>query len=152
MFNSTAPTSSVFTIGSLVNTNTSNNYIAYCFHPVEGYSRFGKYIGSGNADGTFVFTGFRPRYIMTKLALDQVNAASWQIYDTARNPNNVIPTYLFADSNIAESDTGSTYYNFDILSNGFKLRAGNTYGVNQAGATYIYMAFAEAPFKYANAK
>ena len=146
----TAPTTSVFSIGAAF--NSGETLVCYAFHSVEGYSKFGKYIGNGNADGTFVFTGFRPRYIMTKLASDQINASGWIIYDTARHPNNVIPTYFFAHDSDAESDTASTYINLDIVSNGFKLRAGNTYGVNQAGATYIYMAFAEAPFKYANAR
>ena len=149
----TAPTSSVFTVHDAHSVNADGEkYVAYVFADVEGYSKFGSYTGNGNADGTFVFTGFRPRYIMTKLASDQINAANWQIYDTARHPSNVIPTYLFADSSGAESDSASTYFNLDIVSNGFKLRAGNTYGVNQLGATYIYMAFAEAPFKYANAR
>ena len=146
----TAPTTSVFSVGAAF--NSGETLVCYAFHSVEGYSKFGKYIGNGNADGTFVFTGFRPRYIMTKLASDQINASGWIIYDTARHPNNVIPTYFFAHDSDAESDTASTYINLDIVSNGFKLRAGNTYGVNQAGATYIYMAFAEAPFKYANAR
>ena len=128
------------------------NYVAYCFTGIEGYSAFGSYTGNGSTDGPFVYTGFTPKYVMLKVVSGQINATNWQIFDTARNPNNVIPTYLFADSNGAESDSASTYFNTDILSNGFKLRAANTYGINQSGATYIYMAFAENPFKNSNAR
>jgi len=135
------------------NVNKSgDNYIAYCFAEVEGYSAFNTYVGNGSTDGPFVYTGFRPAFVMVKLSANQINAASWQIYDTTRNTFNVIPTYLFADSAGAESDSAATYFNADILSNGFKLRAANTYGINQSGATYIYMAFAENPFKNANAR
>ncbi len=135
------------------NVNKSgDNYIAYCFAEVEGYSAFNTYVGNGSTDGPFVYTGFRPAFVMVKLAANQINAASWQIYDTTRNTFNVIPTYLFADSAGAESNSAATYFSADILSNGFKLRAANTYGINQSGATYIYMAFAENPFKNANAR
>ncbi len=154
LWNNTAPTSSVFSIGSYDYVNFNNSkYIAYCFAPVEGYSSFGSYTGNGSStDGPFIYTGFRPAWILVKVATSQINATSWQIYDATRNTFNVIPTYLFADSAGAESDTASTYFNTDILSNGFKLRAANTYGVNQSGATYIYMAFAENPFKNSNAR
>ena len=132
---------------------TGRTYVSYCFAEVLGYSAIGSYTGSGSStDGPFIYTGFTPRWILAKVASSQINATSWQIYDTARNPNNVIPTYLFGDSNSAESDSASTYFNADILSNGFKLRAANTYGINQSGATYIYMAFAENPFKNSNAR
>ena len=145
-------TSSVIGLRAGYTTVATEDHIAYCFAAKEGYSAIGTYTGNGSTDGPFVYTGFRPAWIMTKLSLNQINAASWQIYDTARNTFNVIPTYLFADSAGAESDSASTYFNADILSNGFKLRAANTYGINQNGATYIYMAFAENPFKNALAR
>jgi len=152
-WNNTAPTSTVFSLGTASSVNQSGeDLIAWCWRAIEGYSSFSSYTGTGSTDGPFVYTGFRPAFIMMKLSSNQINAASWQIYDTARNTFNVIPTYLFADSAGAESDSASTYFNADILSNGFKLRAANTYGMNQSGATYIYMAFAENPFKNANAR
>jgi len=145
--------STVFSPPDLLYGNENGaTYINYCFAEIEGYSSFGSYTGNGSTDGPFVYTGFAPRYVLLKVASGQINATNWQIYDTARNPNNVIPTYLVADTTGAESDSAATYFNLDIVSNGFKLRAANTYGMNQAGATYIYMAFAEAPFKYANAR
>ena len=146
MFNSTAPTSSVFTIGSLVNTNTDKNYIAYCFHPVEGYSKFGSYTGNGSADGTFVFTGFRPAWIMFKRT-DSAN--SWLILDNQRDTDNPVHKFLHADATDAE-DT-SNDQDVDFTSNGFKIRNANARN-NASGGSYIYMAFAEQPFKYANAK
>ena len=152
-WNSTAPTSTVFSLGTGTDANASGaTAVAYCFAEVPGYSSFGKYTGNGSTDGPFIYTGFTPRWILAKVASSQLNATSWQIYDTARNPNNAIPTYLFADSANAESDSAASYFNVDIVSNGFKLRAINTYGMNQSGAVYIYMAFAENPFKNSNAR
>ena len=146
-------TSTVFGTKGSSAANGVGSIVAYCFAEVAGYSAFGSYIGNGSStDGPFIYTGFRPAWILVKVAANQINAASWQIYDTTRNTFNVIPTYLFADSSGAESDTASTYFSADILSNGFKLRAANTYGINQSGATYIYMAFAENPFKNALAR
>jgi len=126
--------------------------IAYCFHDVEGYSKFGSYTGNGSTDGPFVYTGFRPAYIMAKVAVNQLNAADWQIWDTARETYNPEILYLHANTSAAESNSAPTYFSADLVSNGFKLRSANTYGMNQSGATYIYMAFAENPFKYANAR
>ena len=157
-WNNTAPTSSVFSTTDASSADRATNYsgdnfVAYCFAEVEGFSSFGSYAGNGSAtDGPFIYTGFRPAYVMVKLSANQINPANWQIYDTARNTFNVIPTYLFADAAGAESNSASTYFNADILSNGFKIRGANTYGINQNGATYIYIAFAENPFKYSNAR
>jgi hypothetical protein len=144
-FNNTAPTSTVFTIGSSsANSNQSATYVAYCFAEVAGYSKFGSYIGNGSADGTFVYTGFRPRFIMLK---NVGGSANWIIQDTATNPSNNAANYLLPDSSSSEG-TNSV---FDILSNGFKIR--NTFSAwNTNGNTYIFAAFAEAPFKYANAR
>lgn len=141
-----SPSSTVF---SLPNTNYNNNVsgntiVAYCFAPVAGYSAFGSYTGNGSADGPFVYLGFRPRYLMMKRT---DVAADWWIQDTSRNPSNAVNKQLYANT----SDADSTDNWSDILSNGFKIR--NTYsGNNASGGTYIYMAFAENPFKYANAR
>jgi hypothetical protein len=145
-WNNTAPTSSVFSVGTSYYTNYSaTTYVAYCFAPVDGYSAFGTYVGNGSADGTFVYTGFRPRYIMYKRT--DRSGDSWNIFDTARNPNNVVNLTLQA--NLSDADfTGDT---LDILSNGFKLRVAS--GSNNAsGGNYIYMAIAETPFKYSRSR
>ena len=143
----TAPTSSVFSPGNgIVNTSIYDEMIAYCFAPVEGYSAMGSYVGNGSADGPFVFTGFRPRWILFK---NSSNAAPWNIFDTARDTYNVVENGLLANSSNAEfSGTDRC----DILSNGFKLKAGSGTEPNQSGHTYIYAAFAEHPQKYSRAR
>jgi len=130
--------------------NTGGNengttYVAYCWTPVAGYSAFGSYIGNGNVDGPFVYTGFKPRFVMIK---DATNAATqWTMLDSARNNYNVVDARLIANLNNAENAQNL----LDFTSNGFKLR--DTYSViNTSGANLIYMAFAECPFKYANAR
>ena len=146
VFNDTAPTSTVFSLGSDVTVNgSSGTLIAYCFHSVEGYCKVGSYSGNGNADGTFVYTGFRPAWIMQKKSSSSGN--DWTIYDTARDTFNVAEDLLRPNLSNVESDTTS----FDILSNGFKIRS-SAGSFNASGATFIYLAFAEAPFKYANAR
>jgi len=142
-WNSTLPTSTVFSVGndSAVNTN-GNNYVAYCFSEVAGFSRFGSYTGNGSSDGPFVFTGFKPRFVLFKISSGVNN---WQIYDTARNTYNAVVNSLYPDlSNAEATDSG-----LDVLSNGFKLRGGS---VNASGQTFIYAAFAENPFKYSLAR
>tara|TARA_R100000544_G_scaffold37170_1_gene27564 strand:+ start:625 stop:1671 length:1047 start_codon:yes stop_codon:yes gene_type:complete len=142
MFQSTDPTSSVFSVGTSVNANASSaNIIAYCLAEVKGYSKFGSYVGNGNANGTFVYTGFKPAFIIWKRTQD--SGYDWDIYDTARDTHNVAFKELLANANGAESD--GTTLSLDILSNGFKLRTNNNNG-NASGKTYIYMAFAENPF------
>ena len=126
-------TSSVIGLRAGYTTVATENHIAYCFAEVEGYSSIGSYTGTGATDGPFVYTGFRPAWILVKVATGQTNATSWNVLDTTRNTFNVIPTYLFLDSAAVESDSASTYYSADILSNGFKIRAANTYGINQSG-------------------
>jgi hypothetical protein len=145
-WNSTTPTSSVFSVGTGNGTNASaGTYVAYCFAPVAGYSAFGSYTGNGSADGPFVYLGFRPRFLLIKSSSDAYN---WFINDSSRNPTNVTGLDLSPNLSNAESNDTPT---FDFLSNGFKLR--NTYiSQNGSGTTYIYMAFAENPFKYANAR
>jgi hypothetical protein len=131
----------VFSVGSLNRTNTSTDQmLAYCFADVEGYSKFGKYVGNNSADGPFVHLGFRPAFVIVKAS--STSGYSWNIIDTARDTYNTQGLYLFANTSGAEG-SGS---NVDILSNGFKLRNAGA-GVNGSGITYIYMAFAENPFK-----
>jgi hypothetical protein len=145
VWNSTTPTSSVFTIGTDANLKASGNHVAYCFHSVEGYSKFGSYTGNGSTDGTFVYTGFRPAFVLVKNASV---AQSWRIWDTARNTSNETNLYLTPNGNGVE---GSTSVSIDILSNGFKPQGSNA-SMNGSGNTMLYMAFAETPFRYANAR
>ncbi len=147
MWNSTAPTSSVFSLGTDADVNASgNNYVAYCFAEVAGFSKFGKYIGNGNADGPFVYCGFRPRFILVKRS-DAID--SWMIYDTSRMPYNIANLALYPNASTAE--TTETNNPFDILSNGFKMRGTGT-TTNASSGTYVFAAFAEAPFNYARAR
>ena len=149
IWNGTAPTSTVFSLGTDtdLNANGATN-VAYCFAPVAGYSAFGRYTGNGSADGPFVYLGFRPRFVMFKNATGAGN--SWVIFDTSRTPSNQDFLELKPESAGAESPAGSYAY-FDFLSNGFKVRTTST-AENASGQTIIYMAFAENPFKYANAR
>ena len=157
-WNNTSPTSSVFSVGNWggVNGNTST-YVAYCFAAVAGYSAFGSYTGNGSTDGPFVYTGFRPRYVMWKRSDTGGANQDWIIHDTARSTYNAVQfnNQLVANSSVAEgkqSDGGSPAGPcLDILSNGFKLRDTTSY-VNANGGTFIYAAFAESPFKYALAR
>ena len=145
MWNSTSPTSSVFTVNAVDGANGSGgNYIAYCFADVQGYSKFSSYVGNGNADGTFVYTGFKPAWVMVK----NTNAVNhWAIYDNKRIGFNTENNYLRADGSYAEGS--ETWGDFDLLSNGFKPRATDAM-INSSGNTFIYMAFAENPFVASN--
>ena len=139
-------TSTVFGVnGSYagVNANT-NTYVAYCFAEIAGYSKFGSYTGNGSANGTFVFTGFRPAFIMCKRT---DSTGFWAMLDDARGPYNVVDEALYANANNAESTAQAT----DFTSNGFKFRTTDS-DVNSNGGTHIYMAFAENPFKYSLAR
>ena len=138
-WNNTAPTSTVFTTGTWW--YSSENYIAYCWHEVDGFSKFGKYTGNGSADGPFVYTGFRPAWIMIKNA---GATASWFILDAARNTFNPVENWLVADDPQAEVVTSGDR-KIDFLSNGFKIRATTT-DFNGSSGNMIYMAFAEHPF------
>ena len=147
------PTSSVFTIRSDTAVSAANRYrtngggsykyVAYCWTPIAGFSAFGSYTGNGSADGPFVYTGFKPRYVMFKRT---DSAASWIIRDTARDPYNVSLTSLYANLSDADDTSGGSAYGVDILSNGFKLR-GSGGGLNASGGTFIYAAFSSNPFK-----
>ena len=151
VFWSVLPSSTIFGIGGSVNlpryTNgASQNYIAYCFAEKQGFSKFGKYVGNGDADGPFVYTGFKPAFVMIKNASA---VESWVVYDTARNTFNLTNLKLSPDTADSENNTdavgGLAYNNIDILSNGFKCRSNNA-ATNGSGNTIIYMAFAENPF------
>lgn len=142
-WNDTTPTSTVFSIGT--GYTSGNNYVAYCFAQVAGYSAFGSYTGNGSTDGPFIFTGFRPRFVMFKRT-DAVE--QWAIRDTARDTYNATELELFPNLSNAEEDNN---LGIDLLSNGFKIRnSANRY--NASSGTYIYMAFCESPFRYANAR
>jgi hypothetical protein len=138
IWNDTAPTSSIFSLGSSGAPNGSgDNHIAYCFAEKTGYSKFGSYVGNGNADGTFVYTGFKPAFVMTK---EWEGASDWYINDTKRDFNGNDASLL---ANTSGAEFTSSSLNVDMLSNGFKLRSANPSTNEVAG--YIYMAFAEAP-------
>ena len=139
-FNNTSPTSSVFSVGTEANTNASGGtFVAYCWSEIAGFSKFGSYTGNGSASGPFVYTGFRPRFLMIKRT---DSAGSWFMVDTARSPYNIANLDLFANA----SDAEAVINNIDILSNGFRPTDSNT-GTNASGGNFIYMAFAENPFK-----
>jgi hypothetical protein len=145
-WNNTSPTSKVFSIGISVGTNASGaTMVAYCFAPVAGYSAFGSYVGNAAADGPFIYTGFRPEYVLIKAS---TSTGDWIIEDTVRSPYNVSTNYLVANTTGIET-TGQL---IDFLSNGFKIRVAVSSAMNGSGTTYIYAAFAENPFKYSLAR
>jgi hypothetical protein len=137
-----APTTTTFGIGTSISTNL-DTYVAYCFAEIPGFSKFGSYTGNGNADGPFVYLGFRPRYVMIKKSSG--TGGSWVVLDSSRDTYNPETSGLFTDSNSAES----AGYFTDFTSNGFKLRVA---AINVTSDTYIYAAFAEMPFQFANAR
>ena len=148
MFNNTAPTTSVFSVGSDGSTNASGEKcIAYCFADVKGYSKFGSYTGNGNNDGAFVYTGFKPAWFLIK---SSSNAEQWEMVDNKRNTINPLNLLLYPDQGVAEF-TGSTgdRLHCDFTANGVKLR-GNASSANGNGLTYIYMCLAESPFVNSN--
>ena len=148
VFNSTHPTSSVINLGSNVGANGSsgtNNMICYAFANVEGFCKIDSYTGNGNAEGPFVHTGFSPQWILFRVTS---TSDAWQIYDTKRHTINPFGTTIAPNSNAVESSFSAR---LDILSNGFKVRTTNT-ALNGSGEDYIFMAFAESPFKTANAQ
>ena len=142
-----APTSSVFSTPYVSGSNiNANNYVAYCWTPIAGYSSFGSYTGNGSSDGPFVYTGFRPKFVMIKRT---DSTGIWYINDSSRDTYNVVGLDLSPNSSSAESNDSPVQ---DFLSNGFKLRNGSYTSFNASGGTYIYMAFAENPFKNALAR
>lgn len=143
-WSNTTPTSTVFSQGSW---DSGYTKVAYCFAPVAGYSAFGSYVGNGSNDGPFVYTGFRPRFLLIKNTTTA--GTNWEIWDSARDLYNVESNRLYPDSSAAENGGQNAY---DFLSNGFKARQAGSTDTNQSGATIIYAAFAEVPFAFANAR
>ena len=142
VWNDTAPTSSVFSVGTANSTNgSSDNMIAYCFTEKKGYSKFGSYTGNGNADGAFITTGFLPAWIMVK-PIDATQ--NWQIHDLKRLGYNIKNYNLSSNNSAAEAENDF----MDILSNGFKIKRADV--LNVSGDRYIYWAFAKAPFTNSN--
>ena len=143
-FNDTEPTTSVFTVHTNTNTNQSGQVmIAYCFTEKTGYSKFGKYEGNGNADGVFIYTGFKPAFVLIKNSTDA--GELWEMFDNRRigyNPNNY---RLYPSDNTAED----TSLRIDLVSNGFKLRTNGSH-INESGDTMVYWAFAENPIVGSN--
>jgi hypothetical protein len=141
VWNSTTPTSSVFAVGTSADTNNNNSdIIAYCFADVQGFSKMGSYIGNGNADGTFVYTGFKPAFVMIKMTSE---AQNWGIYDNKRLGYNEVKNVLFPNlDNVENTDLAP----IDLLSNGFKMRrdASASDQNNKNGGSYIYMAFGQS--------
>ena len=149
-FGTNNPTSSLFSVYTNYTNDSGANYVAYCFAQVAGYSAFGSYTGNGSTDGPFVFTGFRPKYILIKRT---DTTASWYVYDTVRQNYNAMGAQtdpLLPNSSSAEGGPDASWY-IDALSNGFKIRNASNFDNNSSG-TYIYACFAESPFKYANAR
>ena len=140
-WNDTEPTSSVFSVGTSANTNNgSDDFIAYCFAEKKGYSKFGSYTGNGNADGTFIYTGFRPAFVIIKNSSRA--SENWNLIDNKRDGFNGSNENLAPNLDGAESSGNNRW---DILSNGFKCRDTNN-EVNNSSDTYIFMAFSESPF------
>jgi len=155
-WSNTAPTSTVFTYNQSYSFGGNNTaeMIGYAFHSVDGYSKVGSYKGNASnategLDGTFVYTGFRPAWVMCKLTT--LAGESWLIKDNKRSPFNPADEWLYADKNSAEATASTALRDIDFLSNGFKFK-GHSTELNGDGHTYIYIAFAETPFKYSNAR
>ena len=140
-WNDTAPTSTVFSVNHEATAGAlGNKMIAYCWHGVDGFSKFGKYTGNGVSDGPFVYTGFKPAWLLVKAN----NAANWYLCDAARSPMNPLTTFLHTDR--SDADYSNFGRGFDFLSNGFKVRQESGYGANYSGVDTYFIAFAEHPF------
>jgi len=145
-WNDTAPSASVFTVGNNGDVNISGkDIIAYCFHSVEGYSKVGSYVGNGDADGTFVYTGMKPAFLLVKNI--PTAARNWFIFDSARDTYNIVEKKLYPNLTNAEADADA----YDFVSNGFKVRSSDA-NWNTSGESYLYLAFSESPFKTSNAR
>jgi len=147
IYNDTIPSSTTFTVGNYSQINgSSNTFISYCFAEKKGFSKFGSYTGNGSTDGTFVYTGFKPAFVMCKVT----SADNWVMYDNKRDTFNVTEQILRPNTSGAEgTESGAK---MDLLSNGFKLRGsgGGLGQTNASGSTYIYMAFASEPLTGTN--
>jgi len=146
VFNDTEPTSSVFSVGTDDAANKNNDsLIAYLFAEKQGYSKFGSYIGNGNANGSFVYLGFKPAFLMIKCT---DAARSWQIHNSKSSPFNTGNTNARLFANLVDAEAANS--SLDLLSNGFKVRESSDLNTNGSGNNYIYMAFAEAPLVGSN--
>ena len=146
IWNNTAPTSSVFSVGTAANVNQSSaTYVAYCIHSVEGFSKIGTYVGNSSTDGTFVYTGFRPAFVLVKLV--SAGNEDFIYWDYKRDPDNLVHNKMYWNANNSEI-TDTTNRMMDFLANGFKHRTDHV--STNTGGTYMYMAFAEQPFKFSN--
>ena len=145
-WNDTSPSSTVVTLGSDNKGNGSGTMIMYCFHSVDGYSKVGSYTGNGSIDGTFVYTGFKPQWLLVK---ETGASGNWIIWDVKRSEFNVMNDYLLPNSTAANAVNAAV--NVDFVSNGFKWRNSDN-DMNGNGDSYIYLAIAESPFKYSNAR
>jgi hypothetical protein len=145
-WNNTAPTPSVFSVGTDVGTNENTSaFTAWLFRSVTGFSKIGSYSGNGSTDGTFVHCGFRPAYLLAKNCSSGVT--NWVVLDNKRNPANPLNLELLWNSNGAEGISTDA----DFVSSGFKVRTASS-SLNNSGDRYAFVAFAETPFKYANAR
>ena len=149
----TSPSDQTFTItaGSTSSNNLNeinDRFEAICFSEIDGFSKFGSYLSNNDTNGPFVYTGFRPRWLMVKRAIAASGTGGWFMYDAERNTYNVMDKYIFAEGTAGDN----TLAVFDFTSNGFKIRSNNVHVNTTVGDTYIYMAFAENPFKYALAR
>jgi len=140
IYNDTTPSSTTFTVGNYSQINgSSNTFISYCFAEKKGFSKFGSYIGNGSSDGSFIYTGFKPAFVILKNTTNY----DWHMFDNTRNAYNI------TNSSLKPNTSGAEYTNndvsVDLLSNGFKFR-GTDIAINQSGTNHIYMAFAENPF------
>ena len=143
-WNDTEPTSSVFSLGTAGTNSSGSTYIAYCFAEKKGYSKFGSYTGNGSTNGTFIYTGFKPAFFITKNIT--TGSSNWMLYDNKRDPDNQLAEYIYPNTS---GVAGTNAQGMDFLSNGIKMR--NTFGdANVNGNTFIYMAFAEAPLVGSN--
>jgi len=151
-WSATIPSASLVTLRDSYEVNGTDDYIAYCFHGVDGYSKVGSYSGNSSDDGVFIYTGFKPAFVLIKCYAGH-SGQEWVLLDNKRPEYNVVNKFLYANASDAE---GSNSRNVDFVSNGIKMRSGGTGGtggpVNITGRDYIYLAFAESPFKTSNAR
>jgi len=138
-WNDTSPTSSVFSLGSAAGIN-GGNMVAYCFAPIQGYSKIGVFTGNGSTNGPFVYTGFKPAWLMIK---ETISGGSWGMWDNKRTPTNTMKIRLLANTSAADDTSNDN--SVDFLSNGFKMRTSSG-SFNQSSTEIIYIAFAEHPF------
>jgi hypothetical protein len=154
-FNNTEPTATLIHLKNSYHTNY-DNMIAYAFHSVDGYSKVGSYVSNSNNDGPFIYTGFKPAFVMCKSSSYSNSETFWVMHDNKRPGYNVTNLQLYANSSLQEAQRedggGSNNTKIDFLSNGFKWRDSTWSSNANTGNTYIYIAFAETPFKYSNAR